>query len=165
MPMIDALIAEFTFDFSRTRGILAAVPADKFDWQPHEKSMTLGRLAGHIAEIPQWTHNILQDELDFEKSPYEPFTPSASQELIKGFEESAEVFNQELPGTTDEALHGMWTLRAGEQVYFRAPRVAVIRDFVLNHIVHHRGQLSVYLRLLDVPVPKVLGPTADDPSF
>lgn len=165
MPMIDALIAEFTIDSQRTRNILAVTPADQFDWQPHEKSMTLGRLAGHIAEIPQWAHNILQDELDFEKSPYEPFFPTASEELMDGFDDHAAVFSQELPGTSDEDLLGTWTLRAGAQIYLQAPRVAVIRDFILNHIVHHRGQLTVYLRLLGVPLPKIFGPTADDASF
>jgi uncharacterized damage-inducible protein DinB len=127
--------------------------------------MTLGRLVGHIAEIPQWGHAILQDELDFEKSPYEPFSPTTSDELLDSFDDHAAAFTQEVTGTSDQHLLGTWTMRSGETIYVQAPRAAMIRDFILNHIVHHRGQLTVYLRLLGVPLPPIFGPTADNASF
>jgi len=165
MPIIDAMLAEFAIDSKRSRKVLAVTPAERFDWQPHEKSMTLGQLVGHIAEIPHWGAAILQDELDFEKSPYEAFSPTTSDELLGSFEKHAAAFTQEVTGTSDEHLLGTWTLRDGEQIYVQAPRVVMFRDLILNHIVHHRGQLTVYLRLLEVPLPQTFGPTADNASF
>jgi uncharacterized damage-inducible protein DinB len=143
--------------------MLERVPEDKFGWKPHEKSMPLGRLAGHVAELPTLIAPALtQNELDFAVGSFQPFSPTSVAELLERFDGNVAAAAGLLKNQTDERMHETWRLRSGEQVFFESPRTVVIRSMVLNHIVHHRGQLSVYLRLLGVPLPSVYGPTADE---
>lgn len=167
MAIRDALLGELKHESSVTRRLLEVVPAADLGWRPHQKSFTLGRLAGHIAEIPGWLGGMLShDHLDFgEPGAYEPFEATDIAGLLathdRGVERSAEV----LAGYDDAGFKAIWTLRRGDQVLVELPRLAAIRGFVLSHVIHHRGQLSVYLRLRDVPLPSVYGPTADEPTF
>ena len=159
----QALIPELKHEASSTRKILESVPDGKFDWKPHEKSMTLGRLASHVAEIPDWmTATLTTDELDFAKSNYKPTSPASKEELLGKFEQSYAKALESLQAATDETLRGNWTLRNADHVIFTMPRIATLRSFVMNHLIHHRGQLTVYLRLLDLPVPGMYGPSADE---
>ncbi len=163
MPLKDPIIAELQHEAANTRKMLERVPEDKHSWKPHEKSMTLGRLASHVAELPMWVVNTVEnDELDFAKGEYKPFFAETNKELLKTFDDSISKSIEALKKATDENLMGNWKLRSGDQVYFEMPRVAVIRAMVLSHLIHHRGQLSVYLRLQEVPLPSVYGPTADE---
>ena len=164
MQLNEGLIAELQHEAVSTRKMLERVPADKFGWKPHEKSMTLGRLASHIAEIPGWTNETInQDVLDFAKMEYEPFEPNSAEELVKFFDDKlASALDTLKNNATDENLMGMWTMKNGETVYMTMPRIAVMRGFVLSHLIHHRAQLGVYLRLLDVPIPSSYGPSADE---
>jgi uncharacterized damage-inducible protein DinB len=163
MTLAESLLEELKHEALGTGRILERVPTDKLGWQPHEKSMTLGRLAAHVAEIPGWLHEtIKQDELDFEKADFAPTPLDDTAALMNAFEESLNKGINALKDATDENILGLWRLRNGPQILMQMPRIGVIRGMVLNHLVHHRGQLSVYLRMLDVPVPGMYGPSADD---
>lgn len=158
-----ALIAELENEGATTRKILERVPAEKFDWKPHEKSMTFSRLATHVAEMHGWTKPTVESpELDFAKMDYKPFEPTTTAELVEHFEKNYNEAIEVLKGASDEIWNEPWSLRNGEQIYFTMPKIAVMRSMVLNHIVHHRAQLSVYLRLNDIPVPSMYGPSADE---
>jgi len=158
-----AFLGELENEAKVTRSVLERVPADKFDWKPHEKSMAMGRLATHIAEMFGWTKETLKsDVLDFAAFDYKPFEPKSTEELLAFFDDHIAKAKQILSETSDETFLTEWTMRNGEQVYFTLPKVAVMRSFVMNHIIHHRGQLSVYLRLNDIPVPSIYGPSADE---
>ena len=158
-----SLIAELEHEAKTTRAVLERVPADKFDWKPHDKSMSFGQLASHVAEMHGWTKpTVEQPELDFAKMDYKPFQPKTTDELVQHFEKNYNEAIASLEGASDEIWFEPWALRNGEQVYFTMPKVVVMRSMVLNHIVHHRGQLSVYLRLNDIPVPSMYGPSADE---
>lgn len=166
MSLSEPIAAEISREAATTRRMLERVPQDRLGWKPHEKSMTLGRLAGHIAELPSLVAATLTlDELDFAAGNFQPFAPSSVSELLEKFDENVAGAVEILKDQTDEHLLKTWRLRRGEQVFFELPRVAVLRSMALNHVIHHRGQLSVYLRLLDVPLPSVYGPTADDATF
>jgi uncharacterized damage-inducible protein DinB len=159
----SALIAEMEQEATVSRKCLERVPADKFDWKPHEKSMAFGKLAVHIAEMFSWTAVTLQQsELDFAKFDYKPLEPSTNEELIEFFDKNVAEALDVLRNTADETYLEDWTMRNGEQVYFTMPKIVTMRSFVMSHIVHHRGQLSVYLRLNDIPVPSIYGPSADE---
>ncbi|MBL8124789.1 MAG: DinB family protein [Pyrinomonadaceae bacterium] len=159
----SSYIAELEHEGRVARQVLERVPEDKFDWKPHEKSMTFSRLASHIAEMISWTGPTLQfPELDFSKMDYKPFEPSSNAELLEYFDKNLAEAIDVLRNTSDEQFMENWTMRNGETVYFTMPKVAVMRSFVMNHIVHHRGQLSVYLRLNDIAVPSIYGPSADE---
>lgn len=160
-----SLRAELAQESKATRRMLAAIPDDKLDWQPHEKSMPLGRLAGHLVEMAGWAPTLLGEELDFAAGDFSPWIPESTAQLLEKLDENVAGFDRDLDGVEDEALFGTWTMRNGEQILVQMPRLAAFRTFVLNHIVHHRAQLGVYLRLLDVPVPSTYGPSADDQSF
>ncbi len=161
--LATAFLAELENEAKTARACLERVPADKFDWKPHEKSMTFGRLASHVAEMFGWTKETLtQDVLDFAAGDFTPFEPKSSEELLKFFDDHIATAKDVLSKATDDTFMTPWTMRNGEQVYFTMPKVAVMRTFVMNHIVHHRGQLSVYLRLNDIPVPSIYGPSADE---
>ena len=159
----SAYLAELQQEAKVAREVLSRVPVDKFDWKPHEKSMTFGRLASHVAEMIGWTGPTLQyPELDFAKMDYKPFEPASTQELLDYFDKNLAEAVEVLKNTSDEQFMENWTMRNGETEYFTLPKVAVMRSFVMNHIVHHRGQLSVYLRLNDIAVPSIYGPSADE---
>ena len=158
-----ALIAEMEHEAAVTRTVLERIPAEKFDWKPHDKSMPFGRLASHIAEMFGWTPPTLEHpDLDFSKMDYKPFEPGSTQELVEFLDKNVAEAIAALKTSPDERFMENWTMRNGEQVYFTMPKIAVMRSFVLNHIVHHRGQLSVYLRLNDIAVPSIYGPSADE---
>lgn len=161
--LASAFLAELDNEAKVTRAVLERVPADKFDWKPHEKSMTFGRLAVHVAEMFGWTKDTLtSDVLDFAGETWTPYEPSSTADLLEFFDKQIAAAKEVLANTSDETFMTDWTMRNGEQVYFTMPKVAVMRTFVMNHIIHHRGQLSVYLRLNDIPVPSIYGPSADE---
>jgi uncharacterized damage-inducible protein DinB len=164
MELNQLLLQEFKQEAKSTRRMLERIPADKFEWQPHTKSMPLGALATHVAEIPEMfiSGSLLTEEKDFVKDKYKPFKPTTSEELLTYHDQVVASVTEALTKANAEDLGKNWTLRHGEHVIFSMPKTAVIRNVAMNHLIHHRGQLSVYLRLLDIPVPGMYGPTADD---
>lgn len=163
MTMTDALIAELKAEAATTRKLLALVPVDRNDWKPHEKSMKLGNLAAHVAELAGWVTMILTtDELDFAQKPYKPFIAEKEGELVAQFDKTIEGAIAALQSTSAEEFGKNWTLRSGDHMIFTMPKAVVLRSFAFSHMYHHRGQLSVYLRLLDIPIPGMYGPSADE---
>jgi len=167
MTIGEALVADFRNEVEGTRKVLEAVPEDRLDWQPHEKSMSLGQLAGHIAEAPGWVHAMLEDEMDFEAAmgDYKPFVGQDRAGLLQTWDTSTAGFEAALAGRDDAFFERTWTMRNGDAVLMSMVRRWAIRSTVIHHVVHHRGQLTVYLRLLGVAVPQTYGPTADFPDF
>ena len=166
MGIADALLPEFDHEMAVTRKLLERVPEDKFAWKPHPKSMSLVELSTHVATIPSWGVPTLNEaELDFGTQP--PNTAASSRDdLLSRFDRNVAETRAALVGKTDAEMMAVWSLKHNGQKLFTMPRAAVWRGFVLNHHVHHRGQLSVYLRLNDVPVPAMYGPSADEaPNF
>jgi len=165
MGLADAMLAELGHEAGTTRRLLERVPAEHFGWKPHEKSMTLGRLAQHIAEIPGWISTIVeQDEFDVgARGGSAPPGPKDRAELLQLFEGNIGRITDVLKRQSDERMLAPWRLKRQGQVILEMPRAAMIRSLALNHMVHHRGQLSVYLRLQNVPLPSIYGPTADEP--
>jgi len=148
-----------------TRNMLSRVPDDKYDWAPHPKSMTIRRLATHIAELPTWVSMALTtDELDFATAPYNPEPVNNTAELMTYFERSLENGKSQLIPENESKLDENWTLRSGDQIFSVSSKAEVIR-MALNQVVHHRAQLGVFLRLLDVPIPGSYGPSADETGF
>ena len=166
MAISDAMLPEFDHEMANTRKTLERVPEDRFDWKPHEKSMQLGRLATHLSHIPSWiVPTVDQDSLDLAPSgvPEPPIPPASSRsELLEQFDENVKNARAALSRAKDEELIKPWTLLHGGNAIFTMPRVAVLRSFVMNHLIHHRAQLGVYLRLNDIPVPAIYGPSADE---
>lgn len=159
----SALIAEMQQEAQVTRTCLERIPAEKFDWKPHEKSMSFGALASHIAEMFGWTPPTMEKaELDFAQMDYKPFEPKTSDDLLEFFDKNVAEAIDTLKSSSDERFMETWTMKNGEKTYFTLPKIAVMRGFVLSHIIHHRGQLSVYLRLNDISVPSIYGPSADE---
>lgn len=167
MSRIKELLEEFAREAASTRRLLERVPPHHYAWKPHEKSMTVGRLAGHIAEIPGWAAAVMErEELDLAAGPfYQPLDPKSCRDLLVAFGSHVSDFTGVLLNAEDADLDVIWTLRKGDQVLSSQPRAAALRQSVLSHLVHHRGQLSVYLRLLEVALPQVYGPTADHRAF
>lgn len=163
MTAIASLLTEFEHEAQTTRNHLERVPGESFDWRPHEKSFTAGGLASHIVECVAWGESIFgQDELDFDPSSFKPYRADSPADLLETFDARVAECKRALAGCADAALGEPWRLKIMGRVRFEKPRWAVFRDFTLSHIIHHRGQLSVYLRLLNVPVPPSYGPTADE---
>ncbi len=163
MALKDALIAELKFESASTKKMLDRVPMEKKDWKPHEKSMTLGKLAAHVADIPHWISDIIHiDEFDFAEH-YKPMPAETTEELTNLYQEKLDKAIADLEAMNDGDFMKMWTVKQGGQVYFNMPKIAAVRGWAFSHMIHHRGQLSVYLRLLDIPVPGMYGPTADEP--
>ena len=163
MSMCETLAAEFQQEARTTRRLLERVPEESFGWKPHEKSMSLGRLAAHVAELPELVIPALtRDELDFAAGDFKPFEPQSTAELLEKFDRNIAAAVEALQQQPDERMGDQWRLRSGDHVLFEMPRAMVVRFVGLNHVVHHRGQLSVYLRLLDVPLPSIYGPSADE---
>jgi uncharacterized damage-inducible protein DinB len=163
MASVKELLAEFKMEAANTRKILERVPDGKNDWTPHEKSMKLGRLATHIAEILGWTYiTVKTDVLDFAAGDYKPNVLETTADRLKFFDEQVAKSIAILENTTDEELETDWTMRNGEAIYFTVPKKVALRTWVYSHQFHHRAQLGVYLRLLNVPVPGIYGPTADE---
>lgn len=166
MPIADALLPEFDHEAATTRKLLERVPEDKHDWRPHPKSFTLGALALHIAEMPIWANMTLtQTELDMNPpggSGYKRPEWESREALLKFFDANVASARALVAKTSDAEFMVGWTLKNSGETLFTIPRAAVVRTWVMNHVVHHRGQLSVYLRLLDVPLPSIYGPSADE---
>ena len=164
MAIKDAFIGELKYESSLTKKMLERVPLDKKEWKPHEKSMTLGRLATHVAEISHWVSDIIHiDDFDFLKNfNFKPVTADSTEELLKIFQTNLDKAMADLSTRNDDDFSKNWTVRRGEQVMFSTPKKIAVRSWAINHMIHHRGQLSVYLRLLDVPVPGMYGPSADE---
>jgi uncharacterized damage-inducible protein DinB len=158
----DALLPEFDQEMANTRKTLERVPMDNYEWQPHTKSFNMGRLATHVAQLPSWAQvTINSDELDL-AGGYDQPKPQTNQELLDLFDSNATEARKALEGASDDSYFKPWTLRMGDHVIFTMPKIAVIRSMVMNHIIHHRAQLTVYLRLNDIPVPGLYGPSADE---
>ena len=148
-----------------TRKMLKIVPEDKYDWQPHPKSMSIRRLATHIAELPGWIPMAIDtDVLDFSANDYKPTPISNNKELLATFEENQKKAEEALPKTTDEYLQNIWTMKDGDQIFLSIPKQDVIRT-ALSQTIHHRAQLGVFLRLLNIPIPGSYGPSADEMNF
>lgn len=163
--IIQSLLKEMEQEAQTTRRMLERVPADKFDWKPHPKSGTLKWLATHVAELPGWVEmTLITDELDFAANPYQQEPISSTQDLLDYFDRSLAKGKSELAKATEEDLDKPWTLRNGEQIFSTRSKAEVIR-MAYCQTVHHRAQLGVYLRLLDVPIPGSYGPSADEMKF
>lgn len=165
MPIADALLPEYDHELATTRRLLERVPEAEFAWKPHVKSMPLGDLARHIANLPWWlTMTVNQPFYDLSAGDTEARLgpPASGEALLKEFDEKVKQARTALANATDADMMGPWSLKSGGHEIFTMPRIAAIRSFVMNHLIHHRGQLSVYLRLKDVPLPPMYGPTADE---
>lgn len=161
---INALIQELELEAARTRRVLERVPTDKLTWAPHAKSMNIGKLASHIASIPgRLSTWILTDEFHFTPNPTPE--PTSTEQILAAHDASVAEAKQNLTKVGDAGLATMWSAKMGDKTLMSMPKGAVVRTLVLNHAFHHRGQLSVYLRLLDVPVPSIYGPSADENPF
>ena len=163
MALVDPILAEMEHEFRTTRKVLQAVPQDKLAWKPHAKSMTLGELAWHIATVPAFVASTLPGEgHDFAKRPERPPVPATTAEIVAGFDAATAQVKAALKALDDTQARGEWKIMAAGQVKMAMPRIGLVRSILMNHSFHHRGQLSVYLRLLDVPVPSIYGPSADE---
>lgn len=165
MTLRDALVGEFDLELPYTRRSLERVPIDKFDWKPHDKSMTLGWLATFLALVPTWgVMAIEKDEFDPTASSggKRPELPTSIEQLLGLFDQNYSAFRKALAGTNDAHLETKWTLKSRGEVWFTQPRWLVLREFILNHIVHHRAQLGVYLRLHGIAVPAIYNDSADE---
>ena len=164
MNLIDPILAELAHEGATTRRLLDRLPQDRLGWQPHQKSMTLGRLATHIAEIPGWVGSIVEkDEFDVGASGYVPPTVGSVAEIIAMFDKNVATAAENLKRQSNDRLLAKWQLKKNGQLVVEMPRLGMVRSFLMNHLIHHRGQLSVYLRLQNVPLPSIYGPTADEP--
>lgn len=164
MAINNSLLAELKHEAGNTRKVLERVPLDRTGWKPHDKSTALDSLAYHVAEIPAWTDRIMNnDEFDVVKGPFNRAPkPENTEDLVKLQQQRIDEAARILEGSSDEELSKPWTLRSGDHVIMTLPRVVALRNMVFNHLIHHRAQLTVYLRLLDVPVPGLYGPSADE---
>lgn len=164
MPIRDLLLPEFEQEMKNTRKILERVPEDKLNYKPHPKSMELGRLAGHIAELSGWATTTLTTEL-LELGDFKPWIPTSRAEILKKFDESVAEGRKLLSEASDESLEKIWTLKFNGETIMSMPRYNVLRNVVFNHIIHHRAQLGVFLRLNEVELPGMYGPSADEMKF
>ena len=166
MSLSRAMLPEIDQEMANTRTTLERVPSESFDWKPHERSFSFGELANHLARLPGWGAATLGTEsmdIDPEKGEFVPPPPAENIEgVLDVFEKSVAEFRSALEAASDEELMKPWALLHGGKELFQMPRIAVIRGMILNHIVHHRGQLTVYLRLNDLPLPPLYGPSADE---
>ena len=162
MTIAKQMLVELEAGAVTTRKMLALFPFEKSDYKPHLKSMPMGNLARHIAEIYGWAKECVQDdELDFAKPNFVPEVLTSTEELLALFDKRLATSREILENTTDEEMVKPWTMRSGETIYFTMPKTQVMRTWVLNHSVHHRAQLGVYLRMLDIAIPGSYGPSAD----
>ena len=165
MAIAQALLPEFDYEMATTRKMLERFPEDKADWKPHDTCMTLGRLAGHVSELAGWVvPTIAQDKLVLDPS-YTPRVIKSRAEALKQFDEAVKTSREQIAGATDEALMKPWSLVAGDKTVLTLPKVAVLRSFVMNHMIHHRGQLAAFYRIAGVPIPSIYGPSKDEQIF
>lgn len=162
ITFMESFQKELEYESIGTKKMLALVPADKADWKPHEKSMKLKDLAIHLADLPSWiTLGLTTEELDFLKSPYNPKDCNGGEELVKYFEQNAKEAMEHLKKSNDAILSEKWTLKSGDFILMQLSKLETIRHSYCQ-MVHHRAQLGVYLRLLNIPIPGVYGPSADE---
>ncbi len=162
MSIAETLLPEYDHEVGTTRKLLERVPDGKFDWKPHDKSMSLGQLAGHLATMLSWGSSTLNHpEFDL-SAPFTPPSLNTRADLLASFDKEAGATRAALAVASDAALMTAWSLKKDGKTVFTMPKVAVLRSFVMNHMIHHRGQLSVYLRLNDVLIPSIYGPSADE---
>lgn len=165
MAITQSLLAEFDHEMATTRALLERVPQDRASWKPHPRSTALGDLAAHVAQLPGMASMVIdQDEVDMNPPGGPGYTPpgfTTTAALLEVFDANVARARTAIAGAADEAMGVTWSLKNGGHAIFSMPRVAVLRSFVMNHVIHHRGQLSVYLRLNEVPLPSIYGPTAD----
>lgn len=168
MSIADSLLSEFTQEMNNTRKLLELIPDEKAGWKPHPKSRTLGQLAIHLAFLPVWVQSIMQKTVfDLDPSKDGGFKRPevvSRDETVRFFDENVSNGKVALTGVSDRDLFNNWTLKSGERIIFSLPRATVLRLLVLSHSIHHRGQLTVYLRLQDIPLPNIYGSTADTES-
>jgi len=163
MTMSQTLLPEFDNEMRLTRKTLERLPDETFDWKPHAKSMSMGRLAGHLAELPGFAMAIVRtDGMNLDKGEYKPAVVTNRAEVLEVFDKNVAATREAIAGATDDHLRQPWHLIYQEKKLFEAPRIAAIRGMMMNHIIHHRGQFTVYLRLNDVAVPSIYGPSADE---
>lgn len=163
MSIAQSLLSEYDHEMATTRKMLERFPEDKVEWRPHQTSMPMGRLAGHVAEMPEWTIPTLQqDKLEMDPTKYTPNIMKFRNEVLKKFDETVKAGRAAIAGASDETMMKPWTFIAGGKPVFTMPKIAVLRSFVMNHMIHHRGQLAAYYRIAGVPVPSIYGPSLDD---
>jgi uncharacterized damage-inducible protein DinB len=166
MSLAQMLVPEFDNEMKTTRRLLERVPEEKMGWKPHDKSMSLGRLASHLAELASFGATVMENDFrDIAPAgapPPKRLDSRSRQEVLDLFDANVAKSREAIAKAPDSAFGEMWTLRAGDHVIFSLPRVAAVRTMLLSHTIHHRGQLSVYLRLTDTPVPSIYGPSADE---
>ena len=162
MDFLEIFVKEFDREMGATRKMLERVPEEKWGWRPHERSMLLGRLASHVSDLPNRAVQVVELETLVRQPGFKPFHAETKTEMLEKFESGAAAAQKLIPALTEEQLKAEWSIRLGDRVILAMPRAMALRSVVMNHLIHHRGQLSVYLRLLDVPVPGVYGPSADD---
>jgi len=163
---LSPMLHEFHRESATTRRVLERVPADKLAWTPHAKSMSIGKLAGHIATVPGGISRIAQNDVhEIDPAAFAAQQPKDKQEILDAFEASKKSAEQYIESLSESQATAIWRLTAKGQEILAIPRVELIRNIMFNHLYHHRGQLSVYLRLLDVPVPSIYGPSADENPF
>jgi uncharacterized damage-inducible protein DinB len=163
---LSPMLNEFHRECAITRRVLDRVPADKLEWTPHTKSMTIGKLAHHIATVPGGISRIAQNDVhEVDPAAFAPPQPKDKQEILDAFDASAKTAQEFIEGLSEAQATAVWRLKANGHEILAIPRVELIRNIMFNHLYHHRGQLSVYLRLLEVPVPSIYGPSADENPF
>jgi len=164
MTISEILLLDFDHEIAGTRRTLERIPESNPNWKPDPKSMAIGRLALHVARLPQfWTYIITKPELNFANEKFPDLTFQSTAQLLSELEHTAAEARSHLAAATDDELRKTWKLSFGDKVIVEAPRMVLYRTMFLNHMVHHRAQLGVYLRLLHVPVPSLYGPSADEP--
>jgi len=162
MSISQMLLPEFDQEMASTRKLLERVPDDRFSYKPHEKSMELGRLASHIAELPNWGATALNTEgLNLEPG-MKPYLAKSREDLLQAFDKNVADARARIAAATDQELGAIWTLTFAGKTMFSMPRVSVLRTTMMNHLIHHRAQLGVYLRLNDIAIPGIYGPSADE---
>jgi uncharacterized damage-inducible protein DinB len=163
MKQIDSLMREFEHEAQTTRKHLERLPDDKLAWSPHQKSFTATALASHIVECVGWTAPIFNEtEINFDPATYKPYIATSTADLLKTLDDNVAQGKKALASATEAGLDEPWSLKIMGRKLFERPRADVFRDFALSHVIHHRGQFSVYLRLLDIAVPGSYGPSADE---
>jgi uncharacterized damage-inducible protein DinB len=162
----DMLLPEFDQEMANTRKMFEGLPEDRFDYQPHPKSWKLNRLAGHIADLPMWAAHTMQVELlEMEPGQYKPFEPTTRRELLEQFDKHTAEAHTAISNATDEQLNKMWNMKWEGKTVLTMPRIGVLRSVVMNHMIHHRAQLGMYLRMCNANVPGMYGPSADETPF
>ena len=160
MPIADTILPEFDQEMATTRRVIERVPTEKGTWKPHPKSFSLGHLTQLVASMPGWLTNAVS-ETSLDLAGYPGYSYEKTEDLLKTFDKHVGEARKAIASAKDPDFQVPWSLKRGDQVFFSAPRAVIVRQ-TINHLVHHRGQLTVYLRLIDVPVPSIYGPTADE---